>query len=232
MPAADRSHLPWLLSVCMLLSPVSAFAGDLGFFCENNGLTRSVEVVTTDPGFACRVKYSKSSTTTYPWNARADANYCAPRALSLVEKLKSWGWRCDSGEDVRSVLHAHFERYHRYIKILSNVGKTCHFYPAEAQFGNLCGDSREEGVVVYSCDTGADQWDQHLAVFIEIEAEPLIFEVGSSTTRQVTGYHFDQRHLLLETLPSTDADAGAGSAVIECRAGNTSAWELVERPQP
>ncbi len=152
-----------------------------------------------------------------------------------MEKLKSWGWACDSNEDVRAVLNAHLERYHRYIKILSNVGKTCHFYPGEAQFGNLCGDERDEGVVVYSCDTGSEQWDQHLAVFIEIESEPLIFEVGSSATRQVTSYHFDQRRLVLETQTTTDTastSTAAGLASIECRAGSASTWELVERPQP
>ncbi len=61
------------------------------------------------------------------------------------------------------------ERFGRYIKILNNVGKTCHFYPSEAQFGNLCGDEREEAVIVYTCDADTDSWNQHLAVFLEVE---------------------------------------------------------------
>ncbi len=76
--AADRFYLAWLAAVYVLLLPLPTLAQDLGFVCENNGLTRSVKVV-SEPGFACRVKYSKSSATSYPWNARADADYCAPR---------------------------------------------------------------------------------------------------------------------------------------------------------
>jgi hypothetical protein len=180
---------------------------------------RYVEVV-TEPGFACRVKYTKPSVTTFPWNARNDAGYCEPRVVGLLEKLGAAGWQCDaneeespiqstedaepilpiddaelipstedaglspstedaglslsaedaglslSAEDLRSILQAQIERYGRYIESYQVVGKTCYFYPTEAQFGNLCGDAREEAVIVYTCEVDAGGWDQNLAVFI------------------------------------------------------------------
>ncbi|TNF86096.1 MAG: hypothetical protein JSU67_06960 [Gammaproteobacteria bacterium] len=230
---AGKYYLPGLLALfCFAISP-SSFAQDLAFVCENNDLSRSIEVV-AEPGFACRVKYTKGSSVTYPWSARNEAGYCGSRALFLVDKLKSWGWQCDSAEDVRSILVAHIDRYHRHIRILNNVGKTCHFYPGEVEYGNLCGDGRQEGVIVYTCETGTDDWDQHLAVFLEIESEPLIMEVGSSRSRQVTSYHVDNRRLVMETQPYDAADNTAGSGAshkdvtIQCRSGGGSKWELFE----
>ena len=131
-----RLHLPLILALCALLASPAAPGRNLGYVCENGALTRSVEVV-SEPGYACRVRYTKYSTATYPWNARNEADYCAPKALGLVEKLRSWGWECDSAEDVESILRAHIERYHRHIRILNNVGKTCHFYPGEVEFGDF-----------------------------------------------------------------------------------------------
>lgn len=217
------------LTICLLINSASSFAREMSFVCENNGLTRSVEVV-SDSDFACRVKYSKSSASTYPWSARNEAGYCGSKALFLVDKLKSWGWSCDSVEDVQSILSAHIERYHRHIKILNNVGKACNFYPAEVQFGNLCGDPRPEGAIVYTCETGSGDWDQHLTVFLELESEPLIMEVGGSRSRQVTSYHIDNRRLLMETQSFDPAESATspGQATVECRSGTESHWQLYE----
>ena len=223
-----------LLVACSLATVAPVHGQNLAFSCQQNGASRSVEVV-TGQDFACRVKYTKSGGTTYPWTARFEADYCAPKALDLVEKLKSWGWSCDSGEAPSSALKAHLERYHRQLKILSNIGKTCHFYPAEVKFGNLCGDTHEEGAVIYSCEINTDHWDQHLAVFVETENDPLILEVGSSTTREVTSYRFDKLRLILETRPIATqmADSQASSTPqtvsVECLAASASAWELFER---
>ncbi len=223
-------HLRCLLVLCGPIVVLPVAAEDFAFVCENNGQSRSVEVV-AESGYACRVKYGKAGGTTFPWSARNDAGYCGSKALYLVDKLKSWGWQCDSAEDVKSVLGAHIERYHRHIKILSNVGKTCNFYPGEVQYGNLCGDDRKEGVIVYTCEAGAENWDQHLAVFLEIESEPLILEVGDSRSRQVTDYHVDNRRLLMET-QRFDKDAPAAllqPVSIGCRSDTGSNWELYEK---
>jgi hypothetical protein len=217
------------LFVCGFAISPALFGQDMAYVCENNGLTRSVDIV-TEPGFACRVRYTKDSGTSYPWSARADSGYCGSRALFLVERLRSWGWACDSAEDVQSILVAQIERYHRHIKILNNVGKACNFYPAEVQFGDLCGDPRPEGAIVYACETGSDEWEQYLTVFLELESEPLIMEVGDSRSRQVTSYHIGDRRLQME-IQSVDTAANPAAprdASIQCRVGTESSWELYQ----
>ena len=231
-----KVYLTALLVVCSLLTSAGAQERDdkLSYACEMNGALRYVEV-DADHEYACRVKYTKASGTTFPWNARRDADYCAPKAIGLVEKLASLGWQCDLVEDVKSILQAQIDRYDRYIKILNNVGKTCYFYPTEAQFGNLCGDKRDEAVIVYTCDDDIDQWNQHLAVFFEIESEPLIREVGGSGYRQVSSYHLDNDRLLIET-EKVDYVEGSNAGKypvektsIECRYSDAAKWELFEK---
>ena len=261
---------------------------DSSYACKKGGITRFIEVV-TEPGFACRVKYTKPSDTTFPWNARNDAGYCGPRAVGLVEKLGTAGWQCNaiegespiqstddaepiqstedtesilitdeaepiqstgvaepvpsaedagltlSAEDLRSILQAHIERYGRYIESYQVVGKTCYFYPTEAQFGNLCGDSREEAAIVYTCEVDAGGWDQNLAVFLEIETEPLVTEVGRSGFRQVSSYHIEKDQLMMETEKidlfdsSNEAQYPVKKSAIQCRYSNASDWELFEQ---
>lgn len=215
------------LALCGFAYSTASIGQEMAFVCENNGATRSIEIV-SEPGFACRVKYTKPTGTSYPWSARNQGGYCGSKALFLADRLKSWGWACDSTAQVQSILVAQIERYHRHIKILNNVGKACNFYPAEVQFGNLCGDARPEAVVVYTCETGTDDWEQHLTVFLELESEPLIMEVGDSRSRQVTSYHIDNRRLLMETLSVDTAEnpAAPGDASVQCRAGAESNWEL------
>jgi hypothetical protein len=224
-----------LVVCCAVIIPHSpGRAADFSYACEKEGAIRSVEVVRT-PGFACRVKYTKPAGTSFPWNAQTDAGYCGPQAIRLVERLSSLGWECESSEELRAILHAQIERYARYTRILNNVGKTCYFYPGEAQFGNLCGDAREEAAIVYSCEFGTDGWDQHLAVFLDIETEPLITEVGSSRYRQVSSYHIDNKRVMLE-IEKFNAPAGTdtdqiepGKTSIECRNSTASQWELIEK---
>lgn len=229
-PRAGASRYSRLAGLFLLLASCAAPAADFSYVCENSGLTRSIEVV-EQPGYACRVRYTKASGTTYPWNARNEADYCLSRAEGLLARLKSWGWQCDSNEDVDSILSAQLERYQRHLKILGNVGKTCHLYPGEMQYGNLCGDDRHEGVIVYTCDHDADTWEQHLAVFLELESEPLIREVGDSSSRQVIAWHIDERKLVLETqsLTSAEKPAASGSLRFRCRLDETSRWVLDEQ---
>jgi hypothetical protein len=310
-------RLPGILILCSVFASPDSQGRDLNpaYACKQGAVTRFVEVV-TEPGYACRVKYTKPGLTSFPWSARNDAGYCAPRAVGLVEKLGAAGWQCDSSvdlnsvtsneglnpepsigeiipepsagekmpettsavttpespaaddapmppvgdlsllrstevpgamasvqdpgsvatdEEVRSILLAQIERYGRYIESYHVVGKTCYFYPTEAEFGNLCGDEREEAVIVYTCEVDAGGWDQHLAVFHEIEPEPLVKEVGRSGFRQVSTYHINDKLLMLETerfalvedLPS--AKFAVEESAIQCVYTDASDWELLER---
>ena len=232
---SNKAYLSSMLVFCSVCASLPSLGSEdsLSYACENKGATRYVEVV-SDSEFACRVKYTKSSVTTFPWEARNDADYCDSKAIDLVEKLISLGWECDSGEDVRSILVAQIERYDRYIKILNNVGKTCYFYPGEAQFGNLCGDERDEAVIIYTCDADVDTWNQHLAVFLEVETEPLITEVGGSDYRLVSSYQIDNDRVMMET-EKIDPEANPSAArspveqtSIQCQYSSASQWELIE----
>jgi len=233
---SNKVYLSSILVFCIVFasSHSSGRDNDLSYACEKDGATRFVEVV-SDTGFACRVKYTKSSASTFPWNARNEANYCHRKAIGLIEKLDSLGWECESAENVKTILLDQIERYGRYIKILNNVGKTCYFYPSEAQFGNLCGDEREEAVIVYTCDADSDNWNQHLAVFLEVETEPLIREVGGSGYRQVSSYHIDNERVMMET--EQVAPAGESNptqypvekTAYQCLYSSASRWELIEK---
>lgn len=204
------------------------------YLCSKDGSTRQISVV-RESGYACRVKYTRPSGTTYPWNARNEAGYCRPKASGLAEKLASHGWTCDTANDTQSILLAQLERYARYIETLNDGGKTCYFYPDEARFGNLCGDARAEAAVVYTCDGNQGSWKQHLAVFIDVEDEPLTREVGTSGSRQVAGYYIDDYRLTIE---SQQLEAGSGGATLEestatttirCRYDAANRWELFEQ---
>ena len=230
-----KFRLSGFLALCCAFigSQVSADDRVLNTVCEKGSATRSVSVV-SDADFACRVRYTKSSKTSFPWEARNDADYCYSKAISLVEKLGSLGWECDSVEDIRSILVDQLERYDRHIKILNNVGKSCAFYPDEAQFGDLCGDQREEATIVYTCDADDDHWNQHLAVFIEVESEPLVSEVGGSDYRLVNTYHIENRRVVMET-ETIGAALGSGAeqnltqqTTIQCMDTAGYGWQLKE----
>lgn len=235
----------YLVAVFFVLNPVffsvsHAQSDAADYLCTKNGVTRQIAVV-RDSGYACRVKYTRSSGITYPWNARSEAGYCGPKAASLAERLGSFGWACvaandtQTADEVQEVLLAQLERYERHIRILDNVGKTCHFYPADAQYGNLCGDGYAEAAIVYTCEGEAGDWEQHLAVFIDTEEKPLIREVGSSGSRQVTGYYIDGNRLTIESDRSLGAGDGAPpgepavTMQIGCRYDAANRWELFEQ---
>jgi hypothetical protein len=219
---------------CTLASSLSYGRNNFpGYACDKSDTTRYVEVV-KEQGFACRVKYKKPSGTYYPWNARNEADYCGPKAISLVKRLETLGWECYSDEDVNSILTAQMERYARYMKILNNIGKTCNFYPSEAQFGNLCEDERNAAVIVYTCEAAANRWNQYLAVFLENEIEPLVQEVGNSEYRQVSSYYLDDLRVLIET-EKIDPDEAVNATQyplektsIQCSYSAASKWELIE----
>ncbi|HKJ49970.1 MAG TPA: hypothetical protein VKB27_00640 [Gammaproteobacteria bacterium] len=204
------------------------------YLCTKDGVTRQIAVV-RESGYACRVKYTRPSGTTYPWNARNETDYCRPKASGLAEKLGSFGWTCDAADDVQSILLAQLERYGRYLETLNNAGKTCYFYPGEARYGNLCGDAHAEAAVVYTCDGAEGSWEQHLAVFIDVEDDPLTREVGGSGSRQVAGYYIDDNRLTIES-EEIEADSDGASprvstatTTLRCRYDAANRWELFEQ---
>ena len=221
-------------ALTLLFPGLHAQADIADYVCTKDGATREIAVV-QEPGYACRVKYTRPSGTTYPWNARNEADYCRPKASVLAEKLDTFGWSCDAADDMQSILLAKLERYARYVETLNDVGRTCYFYPSEARYGNLCGDAHAEAAVVYTCEGSESSWDQHLAVFIDLEEEPLIREIGGSDSRQVAGYYIDDNRLTIES-EQLGADGGRASSgasratsTIRCRYDATNRWELFEQ---
>jgi hypothetical protein len=225
------------VSCALILAPfprtyAQADAGD--YLCTKDGATRQISVV-LGSGYACRVKYSKSSGTSYPWNARNEADYCAPKASALAGKLAGFGWNCEAAADLRPLLLAQLERYALHIESLNDADRTCYFYPDEARYGDLCGDVHAEAAVVYSCDDSGGNWQQRLAVFIDGEEEPLVHEIGGSGSRQVTGYYIDDNRLTIEAETNQAGGDGAPSgesaaaATVRCRYDDTGRWELYEQ---
>jgi hypothetical protein len=81
----------------MISSPVWANATQ----CSNGGLTRSIEIVYSDPGHPvpCEVIYDKSAEGAGQhslWRADSEAGYCEARAAAFVDKLRGFGWTCDA----------------------------------------------------------------------------------------------------------------------------------------
>jgi hypothetical protein len=69
--------------------------------CTNGGLTRSIEVVYSDPGQSvpCEVIYNKSAEGAGQhslWRAGSEAGYCEAQAAAFADKLRDLGWNCDS----------------------------------------------------------------------------------------------------------------------------------------
>ena len=80
----------------VLLAPVPAMAEPV--VCALGALSRSVEVVYSDPGqpVPCEVIYDKSGEGSIEtlWRANHEAGYCEEKAAALVHKLESLGWQC------------------------------------------------------------------------------------------------------------------------------------------
>lgn len=82
----------------MLSTLLAAAAAAAPVICTRGELSRSVEVVYSDPGRAipCEVLYDKPTegSQTTPWRASSEAGYCEAKARELVETLESLGWDC------------------------------------------------------------------------------------------------------------------------------------------
>ena len=69
--------------------------------CTNGGLSRSVEVVYSDPGQAvpCEVIYNKTREGAgihSLWRASNETGYCEAKAAAFVDKLSAMGWDCSA----------------------------------------------------------------------------------------------------------------------------------------
>lgn len=73
------------------------------FSCTLHDNVRRVEVVTLEPGQSvpCEVRYVKETEAAGAdqvlWRAVNEIGYCEARAQEFLEKLESWGWKCDTG---------------------------------------------------------------------------------------------------------------------------------------
>ena len=89
-------------------------------------------------------------------------------------------------------------------------------------------------MIIYTCDADVDTWNQHLAVFLEVESEPLITEVGGSDYRLVSSYQIDNDRVMMETEKiDPEADSNATRSPVEqtsikCQYSAASQWELIE----
>ena len=74
--------------------------------CTQDGLTRSIEVVYSDPGqpLPCEVLYDKrdEGSQSSLWRAEHTAGYCEERADQLAGKLIDLGWSCSASEDAQA----------------------------------------------------------------------------------------------------------------------------------
>ena len=91
-----------LISVCLLLTFSSvSFANPVS--CQSGKLTRSLEVVYSNPGQAvpCEVIYDKSTEGSIAtlWHAHYQAGYCEKKAEGMADKLIDWGWDCTSARN-------------------------------------------------------------------------------------------------------------------------------------
>lgn len=85
----------------VLLAPVPAMAEPVT--CELGALSRSIEVVYSDPGqpVPCEVIYDKSGEGSIEtlWRANHEAGYCEEKAAALVSRLEGLGWRCGAASE-------------------------------------------------------------------------------------------------------------------------------------
>lgn len=79
------------------------------YACLRDGMIRAVYVeyskIAGEP--PCAVVYEKSSpeeaAREIPWRAEADMGFCELHARELVDKLRSWGWKCGLFRDVLGI---------------------------------------------------------------------------------------------------------------------------------
>ena len=94
-------HRPSVSLVICIAALASSQASANTSVCTNGGLTRSIEVVYSDPGqpVPCEVIYDKSAEgggTHSLWRAGSEAGYCEAQAAAFADRLRGLGWTCGS----------------------------------------------------------------------------------------------------------------------------------------
>jgi len=92
-----------LIPLCLLLA-ASGLSSANPVTCEYGKLTRTLEVVYSEPGQAvpCEVIYDKSGeggTIASLWRANYTAGYCEAKAEGLADKLVDFGFKCSANRD-------------------------------------------------------------------------------------------------------------------------------------
>ena len=103
-PSSSRRTIRILLCVAPLACAAGAAADATQ--CRMGDLSRSIEVVYTNPGqpVPCEVLYGKATQGTLEtlWRARNEAGYCEAKAARLTGKLENLGWQCETPEGAMS----------------------------------------------------------------------------------------------------------------------------------
>lgn len=97
-----------LIVLLALLPCVNASAESVSsvWTCRSGALEREITLARNEPlapapagesqeAFACRVDYSKNGAVEVLWRARHDPEFCEPRVLALLSKLRAAGFQCE-----------------------------------------------------------------------------------------------------------------------------------------
>lgn len=99
-----------LISVCLVVLLPAAVNSEEGatsiWRCEAGAFEREITLTQGGPeaqtglmdqanGLACHVVYTKNGITEMLWQARNDPDFCRPRVLALIEKLRNAGFTCN-----------------------------------------------------------------------------------------------------------------------------------------
>ena len=64
--------------------------------CDNGGEERIVDLVyPAGETVPCEVRYTKAGTTQVLWSAENEVGYCEEKTDMFIQKLQSFGWKCD-----------------------------------------------------------------------------------------------------------------------------------------
>jgi hypothetical protein len=211
------------------------------YICKKGESIRKVENV-TEPNYACRVRYTKSSGISYPWSARNDATYCSSKINLLAKKLETFGWSCDlldttpgiSSLDYRDQLKTQIRIYDSKLSETNQTDDRCGSI-GEVQFGNVCGNDKDEAVRLYSCNFGAGGWSQKLLIFRQNVNDPIEFTIGARGVREMNWFRINENSIVTNTQKNDyllDSDKKYPEIIntFNCMYSQEhSIWEVVEQ---
>lgn len=87
-------------TAAMMLMAMPMAANAESWICEHDNLVREIKVEREgESAVPCSVVYNKESEgqgSSVLWTAQADGAYCDFKADGLADKLRGYGWVCDS----------------------------------------------------------------------------------------------------------------------------------------